>query len=166
MATSEEIQKRRLEFATLMAHGSHVSHAVQLISEKFGISKRQLYSDWERRDTWGLDYTPDDSLLVEDTLFRLSELKRRLWQVADARDPFADAGVKDRLKALIALADIEHRGLQAAQSLGMVNREPVRIELEQTAEAINDRIVELCGDDAQLKERILSIFMDVAQNEN
>jgi hypothetical protein len=105
-------------------------------------------------------------LLVEDTLFRLSELKRRLWQVADARDPFADAGVKDRLKALIALADIEHRGLQAAQSLGMVNREPVRIELEQTAEAINDRIVELCGDDAQLKERILSIFMDVAQNEN
>jgi hypothetical protein len=163
MATQEEIEKRRIAFATLMTHGAHLAQAVQLISDQYGASKRALYTDWEQRTQWGIDYTPDESNVVEDLLAEIKEIERRLWLIADAREPFTHAGVKDRLKALTALRDGKYSALSALQSLGMVNREPIRINLEHQADEINQRVEQLCGDDQRLKDAVYAILFSVSQ---
>jgi len=47
-----ELLKRRAEMLDAVSTGLHPSAIVSQLAEKFGVSERCLWSDWERREKW------------------------------------------------------------------------------------------------------------------
>jgi hypothetical protein len=162
----EDLEVRRREFYLLMAHGARLSEAVKIFSEKYGVTDRALYLDWANRDTWGPDFMeePQRNLIVQDTLVRLSELRRRLWSLADARKPYEDAELKDRIRAIDLLIDFEFRSLVAAQSLGYVPTEPITIRIEEDVDKLVKIVTDIAGDDVVAQENAMRILMQYAEN--
>ncbi|MGA7075195.1 MAG: hypothetical protein WBZ42_01415 [Halobacteriota archaeon] len=74
--------------------------------------------------------------------------------------------MKDQLKAISTLADLEFRSLTAAQSLGFVHQEPPKINIEERAERMHERMVELCGGDERLQELVARIVYDLSNSSN
>jgi len=96
----------------------------------------------------------DRYVAEEDTLFQLGELRRRLWAVAASEAP-----PKDRLKATNELIALEFRSLKAAQSLGVVLKEPVNLMVK--ADKMHERVVELSGGDRKVEELVTRIMFDL-----
>lgn len=167
MATRNEITKRRTEFYLMMAHGARLNEAVSLINEKYGVTKHQLYLDWTNRLSWGIDLVEplDPETTINDALFRLTELRRRLWSIVDEQGQFKDThvGIKDKLKSIIALIDLEFRLLEMAQSVGTINKAPIRIDIEERSAQVHDRIMELCGDDERMMDAVTQVMYELAQ---
>jgi hypothetical protein len=44
---------RRAELCFLLSDGATLNEAVDAIHEKYNVSRKKLYSDWQQRDTWG-----------------------------------------------------------------------------------------------------------------
>jgi hypothetical protein len=167
MATRTEITQRRTEFYLVMAHGARLNEAVKIISEKYGVTSHQLYLDWNNRLSWGIDLVEplDPETTINDALFRLTELRRRLWMIIDDQGAYKDnhAGVKDKLKSIIALIDLEFRLLEMAQSVGAINKAPIRIDIEERSAQVHDRIAELCGDDERMMDAVTQVMYELAQ---
>jgi len=47
-----EVLKRRVEMLDMVSKGFHPAVVVSLLAEKYHVSKRCLWSDWERRKKW------------------------------------------------------------------------------------------------------------------
>jgi len=47
-----KLLKRRVEMLDAVSTGLHPSAVVGQLAEKYGVSERCLWSDWERREKW------------------------------------------------------------------------------------------------------------------
>jgi hypothetical protein len=125
----KRLDKRRLDFYQLRAQGRSLREVVDVISEAYNAPKTALYKDWERRHTWG-DYVIPESehrFLVQDTLYRLNELRREYWLIV--KDEATDS--KTRIRVLGKLANMEFAILKALQSLGLVHRQPAKMPTDK-----------------------------------
>jgi hypothetical protein len=156
----EIVATRRAEFYLLMTHGARLSDVVTIIEQKYGTSRRQLYKDWADRDQWGPEFTEPAKRdrIVQDTLFGLTELRARLWKVVDGEPPYDEADIKDKLKAIIELVNLEFRTLEAAQSLGMAPTEPIKLDVKTRAQWIDKQMDTICGNDDKLKGKMTELL--------
>lgn len=47
-----KLLKRRVEMLDAVSTGLHPSAVIGRLAEKYGVSERTLWSDWERREKW------------------------------------------------------------------------------------------------------------------
>ena len=87
------ILKRRTEMLDAVSTGLHPSAVVAQLAEKYGVSERALWSDWQRRDRWvpvllGLEKYGGFAEMVEQ---KLGAVQKAAWSIY--------------LKAMISLAE-------------------------------------------------------------
>ena len=177
----EEIQKRRMDFYLLMAHGARKSEAVNKIAKIYHVGKQQLYRDWKKRNEWDIVEEPDKDKMIKDTLFELDELIRRNWLIIDASPdrtdsngmllteegrpmwPFKLPDMRERQRAAAELKEITFRKLQAAQSIGIVPQEPIQIDIKDPKDVAKKLKVIFPNDPAK-QEEYMTTLLERSQN--
>jgi hypothetical protein len=76
---------------------------------------------------------------IQDSLLALSGVRKRLWQVVDGRPPFENADIKDKLKALIGLTNIELEALEDARRAELYLLLCNRVPLKEAVDAISEK---------------------------
>jgi hypothetical protein len=113
--TQPRLNKRRRDFYDAMMKGSTLREAVATFAERYHVSKKALYMDWQHHAEWqcvpGLDVTT----AVQDSVNRIDEVKSMLWD--KALNAVSD---RDQINAMFKIADIEFRSIAMLQSLGVV----------------------------------------------
>jgi hypothetical protein len=177
LSKKEQIQERRYQFWLLMSHGAKISEAVKVISERYDVGKAVLYSDWSKREEWGVVEAPEKNRTVQDVLFSLDETKRAYWNIVNASPknldddgrlvdsygnplwPFELPDVKLRSQILARIVELNLQKLQVAQSVGIVPQKGLTISnISANAESFRKWAIEYCGKDEELLRALVIGF--------
>jgi len=79
-----KILKRRAEMLDAVSTGLHPSAVVTQLAEKYGVTERALWSDWQRRDKWvpvllNLEKYADFAEIVEQ---KLNAVQKAAWSIS------------------------------------------------------------------------------------
>ncbi len=174
LTKKEQLQKRRYDFWRLMSHGATLADAVKMISEKYGVGKAVLYSDWAKREEWGVVEEPEKNRIVKDGLFSLQETRRYLWNLINASPeqlnedgvlvdsrgvpmwPFELPDVKLRATTIAKIIETDFAVIRMTQSIGIVPQKGMTISmLSENSAEIEKNLDAYCGDDVELKRAVL-----------
>lgn len=103
---------------------------------------------------------------MQDVLFALNEVRRVLWEIVE-NGPAHKLG--DKIRALHEIKDLEFRCLEAAQSMGEVHKEPLKVnwqERQERAERLHQRVTEISKGDADLADQIVRLIFDLSKSDN
>ena len=158
----KRLEGRRKEFYTRFSHGEALCDIVRVMSGKYHITEIGLYSDWQKRDTWGFVLAePEDDFVIQDYLQEMHEIKSNLWQLA-----LSTPDDKAKESALAKLADINLRQLEANQTLGRVHKEPMKIDIQQHIDKLYAAIQEAAGFNKEVQEKLLDAFLIYERGQN
>jgi len=126
MAPSKDVYNRRVDFSRLITHGKTVREAAEILAPVYHKTVARLIDDWSQRHTWGFGVKEKDyaDKVVYDHIFAIQQLKKELWAIINDNGTYT---VRSKLTAIRVLKDIEFKGLAAAQSLGFVHEEPLKV---------------------------------------
>lgn len=125
-----ELFGRRKRMLELHYAGLNPAKIVETVAQKYDVNKKTVERDWNRRDTWekliwaAVDAKTDFKKLLnyltlaEEAAYNLSKT---------ATPDFAKVG------ALKTLIETVARHIELQQSLGILHKEPERLEIEQKA---------------------------------
>lgn len=135
MPPSKDVYNRRADFARLVMQGASVREAAELLAPRYKRTVSRLIDDWSNRRNWGLDIKEKRHAdkVIFDHRFALQMIRRELWTIVD--DETGQYSERVKLAALKEIADLEFKGLKAAQSLGLAYTQPVKVE--ETVDARN-----------------------------
>jgi hypothetical protein len=116
--------ERRTEMLRQSLTGASLKLIVEVLKDKFGVSEKRLYADWERRGKWISQIVQlQDPTLLHQFLEGARQVLPRAWQIAlNADDDFA------KLRALTLIKDTNLSMLKILQSIGVVEQAPVRVD--------------------------------------
>lgn len=120
----EMLERRKLMLESNQ-RGVPYTKWVKEIAEKYNVSERTIRGDWTNRDTWLPQIVSTDSIqkLFLELLAELKSVREEYWTIAKTA-----ANENARVGALNSLKEIIFRQVGLLQSIGLVHKEPDRIE--------------------------------------
>jgi hypothetical protein len=123
--------ERRTDMLRMHSMGAPLKAIVENLSKKYSTNEKQLYQDWERRHKWIPQIVQlDDRTQLHEHLQGVLDEIPKLWLITDGK---RDDGqnylcrTRDRLEAFKEIKDIHFRILETLQSLGVVEKKPIRL---------------------------------------
>jgi hypothetical protein len=104
--------------------GAPLKLIIEALKDKYGVSEKRLYADWERRSKWIPQIVQlQDHTLLHTFLEGARQVLPRAWQIAlNADDDFA------KLRALTLIKDTNLSMLKILQSIGVIEQKPVQVD--------------------------------------
>jgi hypothetical protein len=85
--SNNQIIARRTDLLSLLSKGIKLKDAVDTLSEKYQVSPRDVYHDWEKREQWTRQITRQkDPSYFDILLTGLQEIIRESWYLAKTAD--------------------------------------------------------------------------------
>lgn len=130
-----ELRKRRSRMVNLIAMGNGLDAIVDVLSGEFGVSRKTIYSDYERMDTWVHDLQADAQLCAKlkqrleflnrvaiDMLLELNSSVDGKKRQLTVKEQFVKIGV------INAILKVTVEQIKLGQELGLIERKPTVIQ--------------------------------------
>ncbi len=144
--SSIDLVKRRKELAERIIKGETLEEVAMDLADKYDKNINTIKHDWYDRDEWldellGID---NPKVVVQD-IFREQEMIRdELWELVAHGDN--DSVRKGALKELMNLND---NIIETYQSLGEIDKEPDKQEIEMSGRGVQFNLIEPEEDDEE-----------------
>ena len=141
--TSVSVTKRRKELATRVIKGEIAAEVAEDIADKYGVTAQRIKNDWSHRDEW-LDEVfdmEDPEQMVEDILAEEILIREHLWDLVENSE-----NDNARKGALKELKNLNSEIVELMQSLGRVEKEPDKQEVEVSGDKFSINVEESDGD--------------------
>ena len=146
---SIKAEKWRRQLVAMRNRGISLEKCMDIINKNHGIAKATVKQQWYDRKSWllevfDLDYE-DTNQLINDLIAERKAIKEALWEVIET------SGGNARIGAVREINKIDDSLLELLQSLGLIHKEPQKIDLRQ-------ELSEEIKNDPDKKEKIKRMY--------
>jgi hypothetical protein len=131
---NKQLLERRTEKLRQSLTGAPLKPIIEVLKDKYGVSDKRLYADWERREKWVPQIVQlQDPTLLHQFLEGARQVLPRAWQIAlNADDDFA------KPRALTLIKETNLSMLKILQSIGVI--EQMTVQVDQRVLAIRGQL--------------------------
>jgi hypothetical protein len=136
----DEIRERRRKLFFMVTQGVERSKVISRLSTEYGVAESTVKKDWYNRKKWLSEVfdVEDSEHVIADILSEQKLVKREKWKLYRQSD-------KDSIKlgALKGIESTNENLLDMLQSIGRVDEEPQKMEMDISADDTVEKYAEL-----------------------